>query len=113
MLPALWVCPRPAPTAAVASAPTAASASSPAKRRVFTVSSLSEVESCTCRRSRRYLLLPPARSVRKGELGQRLGPDLDAVTGRRRGLIAPVDDVNRIDEVLVQVVDELTDAVVE
>src|SRR3954453_18594250 len=55
----------------------------------------------------------PSRSVRESELGERLRTDLDAVAGRRRHLVAAADDADRVDEVLVQVVDELAYPVVE
>src|SRR5919198_4473583 len=113
MLLALWAWLEPAPNAAVASTPTSASAPSPPITRLFTVSSLSEVESDACRSRGYSLLLPPARPVRERELGQGLGPDLDAVARRRRREVAAAGDPDRVDEVLVQVVDELAHAVIE
>src|SRR2546430_17528007 len=60
------------------------------------------------RGSCRYLLfLPPAGAVRECELGERLRLDLDAVARRLRREVAPSLDPHRVDEVLVQVVDEL------
>src|SRR5262245_31383907 len=59
------------------------------------------------------LLLPPAGAVGERELREGLRSDLDAVPRRRRGEIAAADDGDRVDEVLVEVVDELADAVVE
>src|SRR5438477_6600331 len=81
------------------------SASTPNKR-IFTVSSSLW--------SRGYLLLPPpTRPVRERELGQGLRADLDAVAGRRRREIATADDPDRVDEILVQVVDELAHTILE
>src|SRR3982751_4756417 len=109
----LRACPPPAASAAVVRTPASATSRSAPTRRAFTVILLASI---LCReRSRGYvlLLLPPARAVRERELGERLGPDLDAVARRRGREIAPVDDADRSDEVLVQVVDEFADVVVE
>src|SRR5262245_49389320 len=114
MLLALWAWLEPAPNAAVARTPTSASAPIAPITRLFTVSSLSEVESVAYRWSRgNSFLRPPARPVRERELGQGLGPDLDAVSRRRRREVPAAGDPDRVDEVLVQVVDELADAVLE
>src|SRR5581483_4735915 len=99
-------CPCPAANAAVVSTPASPMSASTPNKRTFTVSS-----SLWSRGD--LLLLPPAGAVRKGELGQRLRTDLDAVARRRRREIAAADDPDRVDEVLVQVVDELAHAVVE
>src|SRR5262249_61060614 len=88
MLLALWAWLEPAPNAAVARTPTSASAPIAPITRLFTVSSLSEVESVAYRWTRwsrgNSFLLPPARPVRARELVQRLGPELDAVARHRR-----------------------------
>src|SRR5204863_6084595 len=60
-----------------------------------------------------FLLLPPAWAVREGVLGQRLWADFDAVAGCRRREVPASDNPYRVDEMLVQVIDELADAVVE
>src|SRR5215469_15220044 len=56
----------------------------------------------------RHLL--PRRAVRIAVGLQRAGEHLDAVAGSHRRLVAPPDDPHRVDEVLVEVVDELADA---
>src|SRR3954453_22532783 len=112
MLAALWLWPRPAPNAVVARTPTRPMATNAPIRRIFTVFLRFRgriVLSCA------YSLppLPPARAVRERELGQRLRTDLDAVARHRRREVAAADDPDRVDEVLVQVVDELAEAVLE
>src|SRR5258705_4010784 len=111
MLPACFACPSLLANAAVTRMPASAKNTSMPMTRDFIVSaSLRSIEpwwSCG------HFLLPPALAVRKRELGQRLRPDLDAVAGRRRGEIATPDDTNRVDEMLVQVVDELAHPVIE
>src|SRR5690348_7577579 len=101
---ARWACARPAASAVVASTRTSPMAS-PTLRRIFTVSLPS------CGYSRRFL--EPARAVRERELGQRLRADLDAVARCGRGEVAAPDHPDRVDEVLVQVIDELAHAVLE
>src|SRR5262245_22723852 len=96
---ARWAWARPAASAVVARTRTSPMATSPLLGRIFTFS----LPSCGYSR----LFLEPARAVRERELGQRLRADLDAVARRRRSEVAAADDPDRVDEVLVQVVDEL------
>src|SRR5690242_15873050 len=113
MLPAFCACPLPPANAAVARTPaSAASATVPMTRDFIVFSSLRWTSACRCSRGD-FLLLPPTRTVRKCELGQRLRSDLDAVARRRRREIATSCDTDRVDEMFVQVVDELAHAVVE
>src|SRR5579864_1486415 len=112
MLPAFCVCPLPPAIAAVARTPASANASAPMTRDFIVFSSLRWNDSCRCSRGD-SLLLPPARAIWERELGQRLGSDLDAVAGPRRRAVAAARDPDRINEMLVQVVDELAHAVVE
>src|SRR5581483_5178772 len=96
----------PAANAAVVSTPASPTSASTPNKRIFTVSS--SLWSCG------YLLLPPpARPVRERELGQGLRADLDAVARRRRRDVTAANDPDRVDEMLVQVVDELADTVLE
>src|SRR5436190_21519510 len=111
---AFCVCTPPDADIVTASAPTSPTSASALKPRSFTVSSsLGLVASDTGHCVNLLLRLPPSGPVRERELRQRLGSDLDAAAGGRRREVAPADDPNRVDEVLVQVVDELAHAVLE
>src|ERR1700756_4486253 len=95
-------CPWPAANAAVVRTPASPTSASTPNKRIFTVSS--SLWSCGY-----LLLLPPARPVRERELGQGLRADLDAVARCRRRDVTAANDPDRVDEMLVQVVDELAD----
>src|SRR5215831_6040485 len=100
---AFCVCTPPDADIVTARAPTSPTSATALKTRSFTVSSsLGLVATGDC--VDLFLRLPPSRAVGERELRQRLGPDLDAATGRRRSEVAPADDLDRVDEVLVQVV---------
>src|SRR5258705_8521544 len=112
MVPAFCACPSlPANAVAAKTLASPQSTSAPMTRDFIVSSSLRSIGAG--RWSCGNFLAPPALAVRERELGQRLGPDLDAVARGRRREIATTDNANRVDEMLVQVVDELAYAVVE
>src|SRR5437870_2143067 len=97
-------CALPAAIAVVANTPARPTTASHRNTRIFTLSLPGVVRTLTW--SYGYFLLPPARAVRERILGERLGPDLDAVARCRRREVAAADDADRVDEVLVEMVDE-------
>src|SRR5436190_21610588 len=104
-MPAFCVWTPPDADIVTASAPTSPTSASALKTRSFTVSSsLGLVVSDTGHYVNLFLRLPPPGAVGERELRQRLGSDLDAAAGCRRRDVAPADDSNRVDEVLVQVI---------
>jgi hypothetical protein len=58
-------------------------------------------------------LFGPGGAVGVGEAGEGFGFDLDAVTGGGGDLVVAVADDGGVEEVLVEVIDELDDAVFE
>src|SRR5215510_13874923 len=101
---AFCVCTPPDADIVTARAPTSPTSASALRTRSCTVSSSLGLVASDTGHCVNLFGLPPSRPVGECELRQRRGSDLDAAPGLRGCEVAPADDANRVDEVLVQVV---------